>query len=73
MRSIASAQLQFLDFLYVVSSKKGAPSPPLHGPSGLCGTLNYYAIIKNNNRLYLGNFFIKDMVFKKDLKTRYIL
>ena len=46
MRSSASAQLQFLDFLYVVSSKKGAPSPPLHGPSGLCGTLNYYAIIK---------------------------
>ena len=26
--------------------KKGAtlPSPPLHGPSGLCGTLNYYAM-----------------------------
>ena len=44
MRSIASVQLQFLDFLYVVSSKKGAPSPPLHGPSGLCGTLNYYAM-----------------------------
>ena len=44
MRSIASAQLQFLDFLYVVSSKKGAPCPPLHGTSGLCGTLNYYAM-----------------------------
>ena len=27
----------------------------------------------NNNHLYWGNFFIKDMVFKKDLKTRYIL
>ena len=46
MRSIASAQLQFSDFLYVISSKKGPPSPPppLHGPSGLCGTLNYYAM-----------------------------
>ena len=29
MRSIASAQLQFSDFLYVISSKKGPPSPPL--------------------------------------------
>ena len=27
----------------------------------------------NNNHLYWGNFFIKDMDFKKDLKTRYIL
>ena len=47
MRSIASAQLQFSDFLYVISSKKGPPSPsppPLHGPSGLCGILNYYAM-----------------------------
>ena len=27
----------------------------------------------NHHHLYWGNFFIKDMVFKKDLKTRYIL
>ena len=34
---------------------------------------NQELIIINNNHLYWGNFFIKDMVFKKDLKTRYIL
>ena len=28
---------------------------------------------QDNNHLYWGNFFIKDMVFKKDLKTRCIL
>ena len=31
------------------------------------------ALFARDNHLYRGNCFIKDMVFKKDLKTRYIL
>ena len=33
----------------------------------------YHGNNNNNNHLYWGKFFIKDMVFKKDLRTRYIL
>ena len=41
MRSIASAQLQFSDFLYVISSKKGPPSPPLPSPTRTLWPVRY--------------------------------
>ena len=62
MRSIASAQLQFLDFLYVVSSKKGASSPPVHGPSGLCSTLNYYAMKILNTIICCGEGIVEKLL-----------
>ena len=52
MRSIASAQLQFSDFLYVIKSKKGPPSPPPPPPTRTLWPVRYMKLLCYENTQY---------------------